>query len=171
MSTVELEAINGFGAWGRLLDTFFTEEDRAKVEWSIGAVFASGPKKILVLTGHSMSGKSTVLQLAKQVLTFFWTSQPRLPVAFRHDGLKAEEVREDSFMFVASNTVPRSGLMNRVTTRTIVAPTTGYQLPSRTYHMLAGMVISDVEAIARHCVSIYDQLGENYYDHPQENAR
>jgi hypothetical protein len=54
------------GSWVDLLDTLYNEEERAKIEWAIGAVVSGDSKKIqkfLVFYGPPGSGKSTILNI------------------------------------------------------------------------------------------------------------
>jgi energy-coupling factor transporter ATP-binding protein EcfA2 len=53
-------------AWNELSSTLYSDEERAKIEWAIGAVISGDAKKIqkfLVLYGPAGSGKSTVLNV------------------------------------------------------------------------------------------------------------
>lgn len=53
-------------AWEELMDVLYNPEERAKIEWAIGAVISGDSKKIqkfLVFYGPAGSGKSTVLNI------------------------------------------------------------------------------------------------------------
>jgi energy-coupling factor transporter ATP-binding protein EcfA2 len=53
-------------AWDSLVSTLYNEEERAKIEWAIGAVVAGASKtiqKFLVFYGPPGSGKSTILNI------------------------------------------------------------------------------------------------------------
>jgi energy-coupling factor transporter ATP-binding protein EcfA2 len=57
-------------AWVELLDVLYTEEERAKIEWAIGAIISGDSKKIqkfLVFYGPAGSGKSTVLNIIQKL--------------------------------------------------------------------------------------------------------
>lgn len=57
-------------AWEELISTLYSEEERAKIEWAIGAVISGDAKKIqkfLVLYGPAGSGKSTILNVIQSL--------------------------------------------------------------------------------------------------------
>lgn len=64
-----------FEAYDKLMSTLYSEADRQKIEWCIGAVYTGASKKIekiLVLYGKPGSGKSTVLDLIKSLFDGYW---------------------------------------------------------------------------------------------------
>lgn len=57
-------------AWDELIGTLYSEEERAKIEWAIGAVVSGDSKKIqkfLVLYGAAGTGKSTILNVIQKL--------------------------------------------------------------------------------------------------------
>jgi len=59
-----------YSAWDELVGTLYAPEERAKIEWSIGAVVSGDSKKIqkfLVLYGPGGTGKSTVLGIIERL--------------------------------------------------------------------------------------------------------
>lgn len=57
-------------AWDTLLGTLYSPEERAKIEWAIGAVISGDSKKIqkfLVFYGPGGTGKSTVLNIIQKL--------------------------------------------------------------------------------------------------------
>lgn len=57
-------------AWNELVGTLYNEEERAKIEWAIGAVVSGDSKKIqkfLVFYGPPASGKSTILNIIEKL--------------------------------------------------------------------------------------------------------
>lgn len=57
-------------SWDRLLEVLYSPEERAKIEWAIGAVVAGEAKdlqKFLVFYGPSGTGKSTVLNIVQKL--------------------------------------------------------------------------------------------------------
>ena len=57
-------------AWDELVGTLYSEAERAKIEWAIGAVVSGDSKdiqKFLVLYGTAGSGKSTILKIIERL--------------------------------------------------------------------------------------------------------
>lgn len=57
-------------AWNKLVGTLYTEEERTKIEWAIGAIVSGESRKIqkfMVLYGAAGTGKSTVLNIIQQL--------------------------------------------------------------------------------------------------------
>lgn len=146
-------------AYEELVSYIFTEEDRAKFEWSVGAALVGGFKKIFVVTGGPSTGKSTILTLVEKI--FADPTTPRVIV--QHDGFA--RIRTPAFMFVATVYPMREGTRHLIATRT-----TGLRLPIFEYSRLVSQARNEIELIARHCVTRYSVMGEHYYD-LEENHR
>lgn len=57
-------------AWNELIGVLYSDEERDKIEWAIGAIISGDSKKIqkfLVFYGPAASGKSTVLNIVAQL--------------------------------------------------------------------------------------------------------
>lgn len=66
-----------FRAWDELIGSLYSEEERQKIEWSIGAVVSGDSKniqKFLVFYGPAGSGKSTILNIIQQMFDGYVTS-------------------------------------------------------------------------------------------------
>lgn len=64
-------------AWDEMMGTLYSVEERAKIEWAIGAVVSGDAKKIqkfLVLYGPAGTGKSTVLNIIQKLFVGYTTS-------------------------------------------------------------------------------------------------
>jgi energy-coupling factor transporter ATP-binding protein EcfA2 len=64
-------------AWDELIGTLYAEEERAKIEWAIGAVVSGDSKKIqkfLVLYGPGGTGKSTILNIIQALFEGYTTT-------------------------------------------------------------------------------------------------
>lgn len=64
-------------AWDELIGTLYSEEERAKIEWAIGAVVAGDSKtiqKFLVFYGPAGSGKSTILNIIQLLFEGYVTT-------------------------------------------------------------------------------------------------
>ena len=63
-------------AYDTLMSTLYSDEERKKIEWSIGSVVKGDSKKIqkfLVLYGAAGTGKSTVLNIIQQLFEGYYT--------------------------------------------------------------------------------------------------
>lgn len=59
-------------AWNAVVGTLYNEEERAKIEWAIGAIVSGDSKyiqKFLVFYGPPGSGKSTILNVVEQLFS------------------------------------------------------------------------------------------------------
>ncbi len=64
-------------AWHELLGVLYSDEERAKIEWAIGAIVSGDSKKIqkfLVFYGPAGSGKSTVLNVIQKLFEGYVTT-------------------------------------------------------------------------------------------------
>ncbi|QCG77549.1 DNA primase/polymerase [Microbacterium phage DizzyRudy] len=64
-------------AWDELVGTLYDPENRAKLEWAIGAIVAGDSKsihKFLVLYGSQGTGKSTILNIIQWMFEEYWTA-------------------------------------------------------------------------------------------------
>lgn len=64
-------------AWDELVGTLYSAEERAKIEWAIGAVVSGDSKKIqkfLVLYGPAGTGKSTILDIVTKLFSGYTTT-------------------------------------------------------------------------------------------------
>lgn len=63
-------------AWDKLISTLYSEEERHKIEWAIGAIVTGDSKQIqkfMVLYGAAGTGKSTVLNIIQQLFEGYYT--------------------------------------------------------------------------------------------------
>lgn len=66
-----------YSAWDELLGVLYPVDERAKLEWAIGAVVAGDSKtiqKFLVLYGSAGTGKSTILNIIQDLFLGYWTT-------------------------------------------------------------------------------------------------
>lgn len=64
-------------AWDELIGTLYNSEERAKIEWAIGAIVSGDAKKIqkfLVLYGPAGTGKSTILNIIQSLFQEYVTT-------------------------------------------------------------------------------------------------
>ncbi|QBZ73603.1 DNA primase/polymerase [Streptomyces phage RosaAsantewaa] len=63
-------ALGDISAWDELTSFLYTDEERAKIEWSIGSIISGDSKKIekfLVFYGPGGTGKSTILKIIQKL--------------------------------------------------------------------------------------------------------
>lgn len=63
-------------AWDRLISTLYSEEERHKIEWAIGAIVSGASKdlqKFMVLYGSAGTGKSTILNVIQQLFEGYYS--------------------------------------------------------------------------------------------------
>src|ERR1044072_6567335 len=66
-----------YSAWDELVGTLYNAEERAKIEWAIGAVVSGDAKRIqkfLVLYGPAGTGKSTILNIIQKLFEGYTTT-------------------------------------------------------------------------------------------------
>jgi hypothetical protein len=63
-------------AWNKLIGTLYSEEERMKIEWAIGAIVSGEAKyiqKFMVLYGAAGTGKSTILNVIQQLFEGYYS--------------------------------------------------------------------------------------------------
>jgi hypothetical protein len=63
-------------AWEKLISTLYTEEERHKIEWAIGAIVTGDSKKIqkfMVFYGEAGTGKSTILNIIQKLFEGYYS--------------------------------------------------------------------------------------------------
>lgn len=66
-----------YSAWDELVGTLYDPDERAKIEWAIGALVSGDSKiiqKFLVFYGSAGTGKSTVLNVIQWMFEGYWTA-------------------------------------------------------------------------------------------------
>lgn len=66
-----------YSAWDELVGTLYSPEERAKIEWAIGAVVAGDAKKIqkfVVFYGPGGTGKSTIMNIIEKLFVGYTTT-------------------------------------------------------------------------------------------------
>ena len=204
-------AEGGFDAFDEIIGTLYDPEERAKLEWSIGAIVAGDAKsiqKFVVLYGEAGAGKSTILNVIQKLFDGYYTTfeakaltsssnafamemfRSNPLVAIQHDGdlsriedntklnslVSHEEMtinekfkssytaRFNSFLYMATNrpvkiTDAKSGIIRRL----IDVKPSGRKIPPKRYQALMDQIDFELGAIAKHCESVYLEMGKNYY--------
>lgn len=156
------------GSWNELLGTLLSDEDRKKIEWSIGCVLAGGPAKILSVVGEAGSGKSSILTLALRVFEEC-REEDSLKVSILHEGL-VEGFSDDSFVFVSSLSPVLPPYFDEINP-ILETQTTGQKLSLNKFYLLAGFIGSSLGSIALKCLKTYRELGPTHYDTLRESSK
>ena len=62
-------------AWDEIIGTLYSQEERAKLEWAIGAIVTGESKnlqKFIVMYGAPKTGKSTILNIIQKLFDGYW---------------------------------------------------------------------------------------------------
>lgn len=198
-------------SYDELISTLYSPEERAKLEWAIGAIISGDAKsiqKFLVLYGEAGTGKSTILNIVQMLFDGYYTTfeakaltsnnnafsteafKGNPLVAIQHDGdlsriednsklnsiishemmtmnekYKASHMaRVNCFLFMATNKPVKIGdAKSGIIRRLIDVKPTGNKIESKRYSTLMSRIDFELSAIAAHCLSVYTQMGKNYY--------
>lgn len=135
-------------AYNELVGVLLSEEDRLKFEWAVGAVLNGGPPNIVIIHGHSMTGKSTLLNIVRKVMMAPVPVDYAPRVAFQHNGYS--EADQDTYVFAAENN-PDNGLEPGA----IHIFTTGDRVPVNKHFVLMDEINSELIEISEHCIDVY----------------
>lgn len=198
-------------SYDELISVLYAPEERAKLEWAIGAIISGDARniqKFLVLYGEAGSGKSTVLNILQMLFEGYYTTfeakaltsnnnafateafKGNPLVAIQHDGdlskiednsklnsivshemmtmnekYKAQHMaRVNCFLFMATNKPVKIGdAKSGIIRRLIDVKPTGNKIAPQRYNLLMSRIDFELSAIAAHCLSVYSQMGKNYY--------
>lgn len=87
----------------KLMSTLYSEEERAKIEWAIGAILAGDSIKIqkfIVLYGSAGTGKSTVLNIIQQLFDGYFTVFEAKALASRNNSFALEQFRTNPLVAI-----------------------------------------------------------------------
>jgi hypothetical protein len=90
-------------AWDELVGTLYSVEERAKIEWVIGAIVSGDAKKIqkfLVLYGSAGTGKSTILNIVQKLFDGYTASFEAKALAGRGNDFSTEVFRNNPLVAI-----------------------------------------------------------------------
>jgi energy-coupling factor transporter ATP-binding protein EcfA2 len=90
-------------AWNELIGTLYSPEERAKIEWAIGAVISGDSTKIqkfLVLYGPAGTGKSTVLNIISKLFDGYTTTFEAKALASNGNTFATEAFRNNPLVAI-----------------------------------------------------------------------
>lgn len=91
------------GGYDELMSTLYSPEDRHKIEWAIGSVFAGASKtlqKFFVLYGAMGTGKSTVLNIIQQLFEGYWQPFDASLLAVRGESFPLEQFKDNPLVAI-----------------------------------------------------------------------
>lgn len=152
-------------AWDELVGTLYSQEERNKIEWAIGAIVSGDSKKItkfLVFYGDAGTGKSTILNIIQKLFDGYYATNDPL-VVIQHDGDLSKI--EDNFLFMATNKpVKIIGTKSSIIRKIIYVHPSGNKFPPKKYNELYSQIDFELDAIKNYCLKVYQSMGPNYYD-------
>lgn len=153
-------------AYNEMVGLLLTRADRQKFEWAIGAMLDDGPRNIVVLRGAAGTGKTTLMTIIRKVLLspFAGNFAPRVTF-LTWDSHEIPHVDSDMFVFVEAL------IGDALTDDSLIIETTGERVPVNKHYVLMREIDSELGDIADHCVELYRELGEGYYNEVQESNR
>lgn len=92
-----------YGAWDELVGTLYSEEERHKIEWAIGAVVSGDSKtlqKFLVFYGSAGTGKSTILNVIQDLFEGYWTVFDAKALASSTDAFALEAFKKNPLVAI-----------------------------------------------------------------------
>lgn len=92
-----------FSAWDELVGTLYNVEERAKIEWAIGAVVSGDSRKIqkfLVFYGPAGTGKSTILNIIHKLFDGYVTTFESKALASNNNSFATEVFRNNPLVAI-----------------------------------------------------------------------
>jgi len=90
-------------AYDELIGTLYDPEERAKLEWAVGAIIAGDAKniqKFIVLYGDAGSGKSTFLNIVQKLFEGYYTTFEAKALTSASNGFSTEVFRENPLVAI-----------------------------------------------------------------------
>jgi hypothetical protein len=90
-------------AWDELVGTLYSADERAKIEWGIGAIVSGDSKKIqkfLVFYGPPASGKSTILNIVEKLFVGYTTTFEAKALGSSNNSFSTEVFKNDPLVAI-----------------------------------------------------------------------
>lgn len=90
-------------AWDELVGTLYDAQERAKLEWSIGAIVAGDAKhiqKFVVLYGAQGAGKSTILNIMQRLFDGYYTTFEAKSLASNNNAFATEVFKSNPLVAI-----------------------------------------------------------------------
>ena len=92
-----------YAAYDELVSTLYTDEERAKLEWAIGAVISGDARtiqKFIVLYGEAGAGKSTILNIIQKLFDGYYTAFEAKALASSNNAFSTEVFRSNPLVAI-----------------------------------------------------------------------
>ena len=102
--------------YDKLMSTLYSDVERAKIEWSIGAILSGDSRrtqKFIVFYGAMGTGKSTVLHIIEQLFTGYWSAFDAESLGTRSDSFALEAFKDSPLV-----AIQHDGDLSRIETNT-----------------------------------------------------
>ena len=168
------------GAWNDYMDTLYSEEDKNKIEWSIGAVASwasSWKKKILLFRKNPMNcnessgsipNQLTTLLIIKKIFSDMVFVDLDFDIKTYSSSVNSRNYfSKDEFMFILSNDyIP---LTQDTQGRIIEVRILDNAFSLDRLEELYSEIFKEIPSIVEKCIEVYQKLGPDYYDVPRKD--
>lgn len=92
-----------YSAYDEILSTLYIPEERAKIEWAIGAIIAGDSRniqKFLVLYGEAGAGKSTVLNIIQMLFEGYYVAFEAKALAMNNNAFSTEVFKNNPLVAI-----------------------------------------------------------------------
>ena len=92
-----------YSAWDELVGTLYSVEERAKIEWAIGAIVSGDSKtiqKFMVLYGPAGTGKSTILNIIQKLFEGYTTTFEAKALASSNAAFATEAFKDNPLVAI-----------------------------------------------------------------------
>ena len=90
-------------AWDEIVGTLYSDEERAKIEWSIGAILSGDSKKIqkfIVFYGDGGTGKSTIMNIIEKLFEGYWSRFNAKEIASNNNSFALESFKNNPLVSI-----------------------------------------------------------------------
>lgn len=96
-------ALGKYEAWDEIVGTLYTPEERAKIEWTIGAVISGDSKKIekfMVFYGAAGTGKSTIMKIIQKLFEGYYTTFEAKALVGNNNSFATEQFKSNPLVAI-----------------------------------------------------------------------
>ena len=90
-------------AWDEIVGTLYSDEEREKIEWSIGAIISGDSKKIqkfIVFYGDGGTGKSTIMNIIEKLFEGYWSRFNAKEIASNNNAFALESFKNNPLVSI-----------------------------------------------------------------------